>query len=76
MADGLIDFQIEGVEETLKGLEELTTLPDGLIIMNLTMTTIPTITGGSPNEPFIHRVDIHYLSTNVGTKDKTPDFYA
>ena len=26
--DGLLDFQIEGVEETLKGLEALTTLPD------------------------------------------------
>ena len=49
--------------------------PDGLILMNFTMTTIPTITGGSPNEPFIQRIDIHYLSHNLGTKQKAPNFY-
>jgi len=48
--------------------------PDGLILVNFVMTTIPTITDGS-EEPFIHRIDIHYQSTNMPTKQKAPNFY-
>ncbi len=25
--------------------------------------------------PFVHMVDVHYQSTNIGTKQKSPDFY-
>jgi hypothetical protein len=50
--------------------------PDGLILMNTAFSTIPTITGGSPNRPFIHFIDIHYQSTGVGTKQKAPNFYS
>ena len=45
---------------------------DGLLLVNLTPTTIPTVTGGSF---FIHYVDIHYQSQNVGTRNKAPNFY-
>lgn len=48
---------------------------DGVIGVNFTMTTIPTITGGSPNEPFVFFIDIHYQSTGIGTKQKAPNFY-
>ena len=48
---------------------------DGVIGVNFTMTTIPTITGGSPNEPFVFMIDLHYQSTNIGTKDKDPGYY-
>jgi hypothetical protein len=48
--------------------------PDGLILVHFDVTSIPTITGGS-GKPFIHFVDIHYQSTSIGTKQKTPDFY-
>jgi hypothetical protein len=48
---------------------------DGIIQVNLTITTIPTITGGTPNEPFILAVDLHYQSTGVGTKQKSPPFW-
>lgn len=48
---------------------------DGLLLVTLTMGAIPTITGGSPNEPFIHCIDLHYQSTGVGTKQKAPNFY-
>jgi hypothetical protein len=47
--------------------------PDGLIIGALVATTIPTVTGGFL---FIHAVDIHYQSTCVATKQKSPNFYA
>lgn len=49
--------------------------PDGLIILHYDVSTIPTITGGSPNKPFLHHVDLHYQTTSVGTKQKEPDFY-
>lgn len=49
---------------------------DGLILVQLVATTIPTITGGSPNEPFLLTVDIHYQANYIGTKNKAPNFYA
>jgi hypothetical protein len=48
---------------------------DALIIVSMTQTTIPTITGGSPNEPFLLHMDLHYQSSNVGTRQRAPDFY-
>lgn len=48
--------------------------PDGIIGMNYTQTTIPTITGGA-TEPFVIMVNIMYQSTEVGTKQKAPPFY-
>jgi hypothetical protein len=47
--------------------------PDGLILLNLKMTTLPTF-GGAGNL-FVHHVDVHYQSTGIGTKQKSPDFY-
>ncbi|KKM25776.1 hypothetical protein LCGC14_1591580 [marine sediment metagenome] len=49
--------------------------PDGIILVTFEVTTNPTITGGSPNNVFIHEADIHYQSTNIGTKQREPDFY-
>ena len=49
--------------------------PDGLVLVNFSQTAIPTITGGTIAEPFVHRIDIHYQSTNMPTKQKAPDFY-
>lgn len=56
-------------------LDSTTLEPDGVISGQLVMTTIPTITGGSPNEPFIAYVDLHYQSTGLPTKQKAPNFY-
>ena len=48
----------------------------GLLIIGLEVTGIPTITGGSPNEPFIFTVDMHYQSTGIQmTKNKNYPFY-
>ena len=50
---------------------------DGLILVNMAVTTVPTITGslGNINRPFIHAIDLHYQSTEIGTKGKAPDFW-
>lgn len=47
--------------------------PDGLILMTVKITTLPAIGGGG--KLFIHTSDIHYQSTNIGTKQKSPDFW-
>jgi len=49
--------------------------PDGVILIRLEMTTNNITSSGAVPDPFIHEVDIHYQSTNIGTKDKAPDFY-
>jgi hypothetical protein len=48
---------------------------DGIFVISTTITTIPTITGGSPNEPFIFTTDIHHQSRGVGTKNNAAPFY-
>lgn len=49
---------------------------DGLIMLSYTMTTIPSITGGTVNAPFIFTIDLHYQSTGLVTKNRSPNFYA
>lgn len=46
---------------------------DGIIMLRVEVAA-RAMTGSNP-EVFIHQVDIHYQSTNIGTKDKAPDFY-
>ena len=48
---------------------------DGLILVLIEQSTIPTIGGGTETEPFIFKADIHYQSTNIGTKSSAPDYY-
>lgn len=51
--------------------------PDGLILVNYKTNTIPTISGSaSRNEPFLLSFDLHYQSTGMATKNKSPNFYA
>lgn len=45
---------------------------DGLILVRAFLSA-NTMNGGAL--PFLHRVDIHYQSTNIGTKNKAPSFY-
>ena len=49
--------------------------PDGIISVGFITTEKPTITGGSTNLPAFFTLDIHYQSTNIGTKQKAPNFY-
>lgn len=49
--------------------------PDGILAIHYDLDTLPTISGGSSNKVFFFHIDIHYQSTNIGTKQKTPNFY-
>lgn len=49
---------------------------DGMILISGTTTIIPSISGSdSSNRPFIFTVDVHYQSTGLTTKNKSPNFY-
>lgn len=45
--------------------------PDGLMLVRVYLAANTGII-----EPFLHFADLHYQSTNLGTKQKAPDFYA
>jgi hypothetical protein len=55
---------------TISGLTE----PDGLIIVHIERIT----NGGTNNTDTVYllEADVHYLSTNLATPNKAPDFYA
>lgn len=49
---------------------------DGLILVRVRMSANNiTVSGGGVPDPFLHTVDVHYQSTNIGTKDKNTPFY-
>lgn len=48
---------------------------DGILNVNLTFTTVPTVTGGTTPRIAIFFCDLHYQSTNVGTKNSASPFY-
>jgi hypothetical protein len=70
------EFQLSAASPTVNQIDTDLLEVDGLILCSIKTTTIPTITGGTPNEPAILFVDIHYLSSNIGTINKAPNFYA
>jgi len=50
--------------------------PDGLLIVSLITTTIPTITGGVSSLPFIFQADLHYQSNQMTTINKNFPFWS
>jgi len=68
-----IQLSIAGGSASLLDTDDIEV--DGIILVTVIFTSIPTISGGSPNEPFLFRTDIHYQSTNIGTKAKAAPFY-
>lgn len=70
------EIQLSAAAPTASQLDSALIEPDGIILLHFDVTTIPTITGGTPNEPFILTLDLHYQSTYVGTKNKVPNFYS
>lgn len=65
---------ISGASDTASAIDRSTLEIDGLILVTLKPTSIPTIGGGG--KLFVHTCDIHYQSTNLGTLNKAPNFYA
>jgi hypothetical protein len=70
------EFQLSAASPTATQLDTDDIEVDGIVLVTLTVDTIPTITGGSTNEPFIHTLDMHYQSTGIPTAQRSPSFYA
>lgn len=70
------EFQLSASSPSASQLDTDDLEVDGIIVASLIVDTIPTITGGTTNEPFIHTLDLHYQTTGVrGTKSRSPDFW-
>jgi len=50
--------------------------PDGVIMVRAYLSANNITSSGAVPDPFLHFVDIHYQSTNIGTKAKAPDFHS
>ena len=79
---GLNQYQQHLTEVTISAASATSALfdrddfePDGVI--ELTFEMDANNLTGTPSNPFIHFVDIHYQTNSItGTKNRTPDFYA
>ena len=69
------EIQISTTGGSVTNLDSALLEPDGVLLVNVVATTIPTITGGATNKPAFFTLDVHYQSTNIGTKQRTPNFY-
>ena len=48
--------------------------PDGVVTVR-TYRDASDVADTLDQRPWVHHIDLHYQSTNIATKDKTPDFY-
>lgn len=69
------EVQLSAASPTANQIDTDNLEVDALLLIRMKTTTIPTITGGATNKPFVHHIDIHYQSTSMGTKAKAPNFY-
>lgn len=69
------EIQLSATSPTANQIDTALLEVDGILLVNMKTSAIPTISGGSITRPFVHFVDIHYQSTNIGTKQKAPNFY-
>jgi hypothetical protein len=69
------EIQLSSSTPSASQLNTANVMVDGLIMVHVAPSVIPTITGGTPNEPYLFQVDIHYQADIEGTKNKDPNFY-
>jgi hypothetical protein len=68
----IFESQISSLTPAAGQLDSSIIEPDGLLLSRMTCTGVPTITGG---HAFIFLNDLHYQSTSIGTKNKSPNFW-
>lgn len=66
---------ITGATDTGTTYDRTTIEVDGVLMVNVRVPTIPTMTGGTISRIPIMHVDLHYQSTNMGTKNKANPFW-
>lgn len=68
----LAEVQLSATSPSASQIDSDDLEPDGVLLVHVELTGN---TMSTANDPFLHFVDIHYQSTNISTKDKSPDFY-
>lgn len=68
----IAEIQLTSATPTATQIDTGLIQTDGLFIVR-TFLSANTMDGGA--DPFLHTVDLHYQSTNIGTLDKAPPFY-
>lgn len=71
----LDDLQLSAASPSGTQLDSNDLEPDGVIVVRAHLSANNITSSGAVPDPFIHYVDIHYQSTNIATKQRTPDFY-
>ncbi len=72
----ITEVQVSAVSPDGNQLDSNDLEPDGIIEARVKVTSNDiTVNAGGVPDPFIHEADIHYQSTNIGTKQKAPNFY-
>ncbi len=71
----LAEFQLSASSPSATQIDTGILEPDGLILARVYLSANNITSGGAVPDPFVHEVDIHYQSTNIGTKARVPDFY-
>ena len=70
------EIQLSSSTPTASQLDTADIEVDGIIIVHIAASTVPSIGGGTPNNPYLFTLDIHYQADIEGTKNKDPNFYA
>lgn len=68
------EIAITGAADTATTFDRSTIEVDGLVLLTLKLTSLPTLGGGG--KLFIHTCDLHYESNSQSTLNKSPNFYA
>lgn len=72
----ITEVQVSAATPSANQLDSNDLEPDGIVEARVKVTSNDiTVNAGGVPDPFIHEADIHYQSTNIGTKQKAPDFY-
>ncbi len=66
---------ITGGSDTGSLYDRTTIEVDGILLVNVRVPTMPTMTGGEENRIPIMHVDLHYQSSNIGTKNSAYPFF-
>lgn len=72
----ITEVQLSAASPSASQLDSDNLEVDGLILVRAYLSANGiTVSSGATPAPFLHYVDIHYQSTNIGTKNKSPGFW-
>lgn len=71
----ITEIQLSAASPTASQLDSDDLEVDGLLLVRVYLSANNITDSVAVPDPFLHFVDIHYQSTDIGTKNKAPDFW-